>query len=78
VVVQVELALSIEEVMPIRLRRFLIRLTHTIHANRKLNPIELIQHRLLGSEKDRFDSPENIYRSLHPPVVSCRSKKGVC
>ncbi len=67
---QVELALSVEELMPVHLRRLFIRFEHTIKPNRRLNASEFVRYRLFGSDNDRFDSPENIHRSLHPPVVS--------
>jgi len=71
VILQVDLALSVEELMPTRLRRYLITRIYSIHTNRKLNPGEWLKYRLFGSEEDRYDSPENIYWSLRPPVVSC-------
>ena len=71
---QVELALSVEELLPARSRRYFIREKYTITPNiRRLGFFENFRYGLFGSEADRFDSQENISNALHPQPVSCIS-----
>lgn len=66
-----ELALSVEELLPARSRRYFIREKYTISPNlRKLGFFERFRYGLFGSEADRFDSQENISSALHPQAVS--------
>ena len=67
---QVELALSVEELLPIGLRRYFITEEFTVVPNRKLNFLEKIRYMVAGSESDRFDSQETISNALHPQPVS--------
>ena len=65
-----ELALSVEELLPHRLRRYYITEKRVIIPNRKLNIIEILRFNVFGSESSRFDSEENITNALHPQPVS--------
>ena len=65
---QVELALSVEELLPRVLRRRVIVGSREIWPNRKLNIFEKFWYEVVGSY--RFDSLENIINALHPPPVS--------
>ena len=47
-VLQVELALSVEELLPKRLRRYLITETRVIFPNRNLNIIEKLRFNVLA------------------------------
>ena len=67
---QVELALSVEELLPNRLRRYFIREQVVVVPNRKLNIIEKLRFNVFGTESSRFDSEENISNALHPQPVS--------
>lgn len=64
------MALSVEELLPIRLRRYFIRETRLIRPNRDFNLVEKLRFNIFGSESSRFDSPENISNALHPLPVS--------
>ena len=71
IVFQVELALSVEELLPARSRRYFIREKYTITPNvRRLGFFENFRYGLFGSKADRFDSQENISSALHPQPVS--------
>ena len=60
-----------EELLPIRLRRYFIREEYTIAPNiKRLGFFENFRYGLFGSESDRFDSQENISSALHPQPVS--------
>ena len=65
-----ELALSVEELLPIGLRRYFITEEYTVMPNRTLSFMENLRYKVFGSENSRFDSQENISRSLHPEPVS--------
>ena len=65
---QVELALSVEEQFPVRLRRFFIIGSREIQPNRNLTPWEKFRYTAWGGE--RFDSSEKISNALHPPMVT--------
>ncbi len=62
-----ELVLSVEELFPKRLRRYFIIGTREITPNRTLSPFEKFRYTVWGDY--RFDSPENITKALHPPLV---------
>jgi hypothetical protein len=64
------LALSVEEFLPIGLRRYFIAEEFTVVPNRKLGFVEHLRYKVFGSENSRFDSHENISSSLHPEPVS--------
>ena len=64
---QVELALSVEELLPTRLRRHFIIGGQEVLPNQAIGPIETLRHKVFGS--DRFDSAENISEALHPALV---------
>lgn len=59
-----------EELLPIRLRRYYITEEYTVHPNRVLSFIEKLRYSVFGSESSRFDSQENISSALHPQPVS--------
>lgn len=67
---QVELALSVEELLPNKLRRYYIIEERVIFPNRNLNIVEKLRFNIFGSESSRFDSEENITNALHPQPVS--------
>ncbi len=64
-----ELALSVEELLPIGLRRYFITEEFTIVPNRKLGFLENLRYIAFG-ESSRYDSQENIVNALHPQPVS--------
>ena len=65
---QVELALTVEEQFPKRLRRYFIIGSREILPNRSLTLWEKFRYHAWGGE--RFDSSEKISNALHPPQVS--------
>ena len=65
---QVELALSVEELFPRRLRRWFIIGSREISPNRSLSLWERFRYSVWGGE--RFDSSEKISNALHPRQVS--------
>ena len=67
---QVELVLSVEELLPTRLRRFFIKEQQTVKPNRKLNLMERIRFRIFNLGSDQFDRQEYISNALHPQQVS--------
>lgn len=64
---QVELTLSVEELLPHSLRRKFIIGERTITPNRKLKLSEKIWYKVLKFR--RFDDPETIINGLNPPSV---------
>ena len=64
---QVELAINVEELLPCRIRRWLIVGSRKVHLNRKLSLLERMW--AVFSEKERFDSSENIAKALNPKLV---------
>lgn len=64
------MALSVEELLPIGLRRYFITEEYVVVPNRKLGFVEHLRYKVFGSEDARFDSQENISTSLHPQPVS--------
>lgn len=66
------MALSVEELLPQRVRRWFIKGKFTVLPNRKLNMVEKIRYEIFGAE-DRYDSPDNISNALHPQPVSLHS-----
>lgn len=65
-----ELALSVEELLPIGLRRYFITEEYTVVPNRTFGFMEHLRYKVFGSETSRYDSQENISKSLHPEPVS--------
>ena len=65
---KVELALSVESLMPKKIRRRLIRQQNKIYPNRKLSAWEYFRFNVLGV--DRYDSPDKISNALNPVQVS--------
>jgi hypothetical protein len=68
--IQVDLALSIEQKLPTALRRFFIRGEYTVVPNRKRSFKERLQQKAFGTEKSHYDSPEKLSNALHPQPVS--------
>jgi len=64
------LVLSVEELLPIKMRRYFIREEFTVVPNRKLSYLEKLRYMAFGSESSRFDSQETISNALHPQPVS--------
>ena len=64
---QVELALSAEELFPNRVRRWFIIGSQEIKPNRPLTVFEYFRYTIWGGK--RHDSAENIDNALHPPLV---------
>lgn len=63
-----ELTLTVEEYLPLWLRRKLIVGNHVIYPNRKLKPFQHFFYNVLGLF--RVDSAENIKNALNAPPVS--------
>ena len=66
--VKVELAVNVEELLPRRIRRWLMIGSRKVRLNPKLGVLERARTAFSGTE--RFDSSENIARALKPPLVS--------
>ena len=64
---KVELALSVEALMPKLIRRNLIRKKNEVYPNRKFNPWEYFRFKVLSI--DRYDSPDKISSALNPVQV---------
>ena len=67
---QVELVLSVEELLPTRLRRFFIKEQQTVKPNRKLNLMEKIRFTIFNIGSGQLDRQEYISNALHPQQVS--------
>ena len=65
--IQVELALSAEELFPKKIRRWFIIGKREVKPNRPLSVFEYFRYFIWGST--RHDSAENIDNALHPPLV---------
>ena len=64
---KVELALSVESLLPKKIRRRLIRQQNKVYPNRKLSAWEYFRFTVLGV--DRYDAPEKISNALNPVQV---------
>ena len=63
-----ELVLSVEEFLPVGLRRFFIVGSREVFPNRELSRWKRFRNYMWGGEK--FDSSEKINNAIHPPLVS--------
>ena len=68
--IQVDLVLNVEVLLPVRLRRWFIRGERTIKPNRRLNILEKITHYVSDADTERYDNSENITNALSPQPVS--------
>ena len=61
------MALSVEALMPKKIRRRLIRQQNKVYPNRKLSPWEYLRYEVL--KINRYDAPDKIANALNPIQV---------
>ena len=72
---QVNLALSVEQLMPDSLRRKLIIKEHQVKPNRKPNPYQWFRYEVLKVQ--RAASAELVENALNPPIVSLENLSSI-